>query len=370
MASNRHKRGNSRHETESLDRISRSSSTGASGASTWGPSLTPGEKLNIQDPSDDQSMNWVALGTQSPFFDPSNVAQFGLDSFCWQQPSPNKNGNASLTSPIGFNTDMMSLSFNTHRTTPNIGYEESDGNQPLLELHTPQSTRQQSPPQQQQQQKSIFPGSQSHYSDSIELSDPSNQSSPSYNQSIASANSTNSTTSNANQCISLCTQIIVHLESQMNDSSLGLDGVLRISKSCMNDLLRITTLESCKANLNCLLLLCVAVNQMTTLFENNIGVKKFLLDPLCGSTLPSLLFGTFQVDQEDQLAFCTRLICREIQRCRQLLDRMSGMNHNHQQQQQSDHSNKSAHSTANLLQKQWFLASLERLDSLIAAVTV
>lgn len=312
-------------------------------------------------------MDWAALDTQSPLFDPSDVAQPAIDSFCWQQPLRNKNHDRSVTSPLESRNDMASLSFFTKRTTPNFSREESEDNHPLLELPTSQSTGQLSPPQ--QQQKSICTGSQSHCSGPSHVSDPSDQSSP-YNILIAGGNSINSTSSNANQSISLCTQIIVHLESQMSDCSLGLDGILRISQNCMNDLLRITTLKSCQVNPNCLLLLCVAVNQMITLLENSIGAEKFLLDPLCGSSLPSLLFGTFQVDQEEQLAFCTRLVRREIQRCRQLLDRMKGMNHMHQGQQQSDHFDKSAHSTANLLQKEWFSASQERLDNLILTVTV
>lgn len=345
-ASKRHNRDDSRHKAESSERVSRSSPTGTCRAPTWEPSFTPAEKLSIHDLSDDQSMKWAALNTQSPFFDPSNVAQPEMDSCCWQGPLRNSNHNRSVVSPLGSSNDMVSL----------------------LELPTARPTGQLSPPP-QQHHKSICPGSQSRYSNSIGLSDSSDQFSPS-NLFVAGANSTDSPNSNANQSISLCTQIIVYLESQMSDNSLGLDGILRISKTCMNDLLRITTLKSCQANPNCLLLLCVAVNQMITLLENSIGAKTSPLDPLCGSTLPSLLFGTFQVDQEEQLAFCTRLICREIQRYRQLLDRMKGMNQIHHGQQQCDHFDKSAHSTANLLQEEWFLTSLERLNSLIVTVTI
>ena len=318
----------------------------------------------MQDPFDDQPMNWATSDRQSPSFDLSDVGQAEPDSFCWQQPPPNENYITPIPSPLEFNTDIIPLDFNTQSTVPEASYEQGDGNQPLLEISRSPSTR-----QQQQQQKLKCPHSQSHYSDSICPANLSDQSALSYNHSIASANSTDSSISNANEGISICTQIISQLESQICDSRLGLDGVLRISKSCISGLFQITNLESCKTNPNCLLLLCVAVNQITTLFENNIPAMNSLLTTLSVSKLPSLLFGSFQVDQEDQLAFCTRLICREIQRCRQLLDRMSSMYHHHQQQQQSYQPNNSVHSIASLLQKQWFLASAGRLDSLVAAVT-
>lgn len=117
---------------------------------------------------------------------------------------------------------------------------------------------------------------------------------------------------------------------------------------------------------------------MTTLFENNISGMNSLLHSLPTSVakMPSLHFGSFQADQEDQLAFCARLICREIQRCRQLLNLMNGIFQQQQQQQQYSlptniPSSSSAHSksTVDLLPKQWFLASAARLDSLVASIT-
>lgn len=265
---------------------------------------------------------------------------------------------------------MPPLLFESPSRVPQAGYEPSESNQPILDISKPPATQ----PQEQQPQRPGFPHS---YSESTVLTNLSSQPSLSYSHSISSATSSNSSTSTSNdasQCISLCTQIISHLDSHLGDRSLGLDGVLRTSKSCISGLLHITSLESCKVSPNCLLLLCVAVNQMSTLFENNIPATMdslSLLNSLSASssstTLPSLLFGSFQVDHEDQLAFCTRLVCREIQRCRQLLDRISGIHH--LQQQLSQKPNDTANSAASLLQKQWFLALAARLDSLVAAVT-
>lgn len=324
-----------------------------------------GKNCNIQDLFDDQPMDWVTLDRQPQDLGSSNVGQAKPESIYWQLPTSSKSGDSLLPSPQDFGYGIMPLAFENQSPVPKAGSEQRDSSQPLLENRRLPSTQQQEP-----QQKLRFLHSESHSSESIGSTNPSDQASLSYNHSIASTNSTDSSISNAGQCFLLCTQIISHLDSQISDSTLGLDGVLRVSKSCMSGLLHVTSLESCKANPNCLLLLCVAVNQMSTLFENNVPAMNSLLNSLPVSPLPSLLFGSFQIDHEDQLAFCARLICREIQRCRQLLDRISGIYHHHQQQQQqSQKPNNAANSTASLLQKQWFLASAGRLDSLIAAVT-
>ncbi|KAI4125442.1 MAG: hypothetical protein LQ338_004245 [Usnochroma carphineum] len=358
-----------------MDESSRSSLNEASRASTWEPSTTPRKKLNMQDPFDDQLLNWATLDKESPYFDFSGIGQAGPGSSYWQQPPPDKSYNPSLPSPLDFGNDVIPLGFNTQNTASNACYEQSDSKQPILETSRLPSTRQKHrQPQLQQQRKLDCPHTQPRLFNSMGPRNPTGQPPLPQNHSITSVNSSSSSsnsssTGNAGQCITLCTQIISHLDSQTKDSSLGLDGVLRISKSCVSGLLQITTLESCKNNPNCLLLLCVAINQITTLFENTIPSMNSLLNSLSVSTLPSLLFGSFHVDQEDQLAFCSRLICREIQRCKQLLDRMSSIHDHHRQQQQSNQPDNLAHYPASLLQKQWFLALAGRLDNLAAAVT-
>lgn len=324
--------------------------------------MISGKNCDIQDLFDGQSIDWANLDPQSQDLDISDTGQAKPDSLYWPLPPPSKSRDSTLSSPQELGRGMIPSHFEGQSTVPKAGCEQSESNQPILENPRPPSIQ-----QQEQQQRQRFPHSQSHYSESIGSTNPSSQPSLSYSHFIASANSTNSNTGNAGQCISLCTQIISHLDSQISDNNLGLDGVLRISKSCISGLLHITSLESCKIDPNCLLLLCVAVNQMSTLFENNIPATNSRFNSLPVSTLPSLLFGSFQVDHEDQLAFCIRLFSREIQRCRQLLDRISGIHYHHQQQSQKP--NDAANSTTCLLQKQWFLASAGRLDSLVAAVT-
>lgn len=351
--------------------MSRSSSTGVP---AWEPGIISGQNnSSIQDLFDDQSIDWATLDRQSQDLDLSNLGQAKPDHFYWPVPQPSTNSGSPLDSPLEFGHGMPPLLFDSQSTVPQAGYEPSESNPPILDPSRPPATTQ---PQEQPPQRPRFPHS---YSESTVLSNPSSQSSLSYSHSVSSATSatsttstTSSSTSNAGQCISLCTQIIAHLDSHIGDRRLGLDGVLRISKSCISGLLHITGLESCRVSPNCLLLLCVAVNQMSTLFETNIPAMDSLslsLSAPLTTTLPSVLFGSFQVDHEDQLAFCTRLVGREVQRCRQLLDRIGAIHH-HQQQSQSQAQNpNNSDSAASLLQKQWFLALAARLDRLAAAVT-
>lgn len=340
------------------------SSSNSTGLPAWESGVMSGKNNNMQDLFDGQSIDWATLDRQSQDLDLSNLGYAKPEHFHWPMPQPRKKRDSPLESPQEFGRGMPPLFFESQSAVPKAGCEPSESNQPILDTFKPPVTQ----PQEEQQQRPRFLKS---YSESSALSNLSSQPSISYSHSISSATSSDISTGNAGQCISLCTLIIAHLDSHSGNSNLGLDGVLRISKSCISGLLHITSLESCQANPNCLLLLCVAVNQMSTLFETHIPATDSLpSNSFSVSTLPSLLLGSFQVDHEDQLAFCTQLVCREIQRCRQLLDRIRGIHHLQlQQQQQSQKPNDTATSAASLLQKQWFLTVAGRLDSLVAAVT-
>ena len=347
--------------------MSRSTSTRVP---TWETGVISGKKNNMQDLFDDQSIDWATFDSQSHDLDLSNAGHAKPDFLYWPAPQPDNNCASPLESPQEFGRGVPPLPFESRSTVPKPSCKQTGSNQPILGTSKPPTAQPREPEQQQQQQqKSRFPHS---YSDSSGLTDLSSHPFLSYNHSISSAASSNSSTSTsyADHSISLCTQIISHLDSHLGDSTLGLDGVLRISKSGISGLLHVTSLESCQADPNCLLLLCVAVNQLSALFETNVPTATAKDDSLSAvpTALPSLLFGSFQVEHEDLLALGTRLVCREIQRCRQLLDRIRGIHHL-QLRQRSRESDDAATSAAGLLQKQWFLALAGRLDGLVAAVT-
>ncbi|CAL8579370.1 hypothetical protein XPA_005120 [Xanthoria parietina] len=332
-----------------------------------GLNVIPRKEFNIQDLLADQSIDWAALNGDLPYINIPGLVRAGPDSYSLPQPQANKKCPPPFTSPLELGSGAIPLDFATQSLIPPSGCRPTEAYLPMSPVPGPAFTRD---PQQQLQHNLELSRSQPGYFDCVNSSTPPDQPSLSYSPSVTSAASSNtkSNTGNASQCISLCIQIISHLETQANDSDLGLDGVLRLSKSCIGGLHQITTLDGCKLNPNCLLLLCVAVTQMTGLFEKNIPTRNSLLGSHTdSSSLPSFLFGSFHLDREDQLDLCTRLLRREIQRCTLLLDRMSGI-YQIQQQQQSGPINSSVCPVPGLLQEQWFLSSAGRLQKLVAAI--
>ena len=308
----------------------------------------------MQDLFDDQSIDWATFDRPSHDLELPNVSHVKPDYFYWPVPPPGKSWASPLDSPQEFDRGMPPLLFEGQSTVPTANCEPTESNQPTLDTSKPPATLPQEQPR-QQQQRPRFPHA---YSDSSALTDASSQPSLSYSHSVSSAASSNSSTSsNASHCITLCTQIITHLDTNLGDRTLGLDGVLRLSKSCVSGLLHVTNPETSQTDPNVLLLLCVALNQLSALFETN-------LPPATddSSAVPTLLFGSFQVEPEDRLALGARLVGREIRRCRQLLDRIRRIHHLQRSREPDD-------AAAGMLQKQWFLALAGRLDRLVAAVT-
>ena len=335
--------------------MSRSNSTGVP---AWESEVISGKNNNMQDLFDDQSIDWATFDRPSHDLELHNVSHAKPDNFYWPVPPPTKSWTSPLDSPPEFDQDMPPLLFESRSTAPKAGCEPTESNQPILDISKLPTTQ---PREQQQQQRPRFSHS---YSDTSALTDTS----LSYSHSVSSATSSNSSTSstsNANHCITLCTQIITHLDTHLNDRTLGLDGLLRLSKSCTSGLLHVTNLETSQTDPNVLLLLCVALNQLSALFETNVPTAT-ATDDSSAAAVPTLLFGSFQVEPEDRLALGARLLGREIQRCRQLLDRIRRI-HQLQQQQRSREPDDAA--AAGLLQKQWFSSLAGRLDRLVAAVT-
>lgn len=167
---------------------------------------------------------------------------------------------------------------------------------------------------------------------------------------------TTSAASRSSQCMSACTKLIEYLEKRVHNNSIALDEVLRVSKVSVGEIERILNLDACRESANYLLLVSVAINQITSLFEANIRSGNVSLGTL--SMVPSLVFGSFEVDPEEQIAFYTRIVGKEIRRCRQVLENLSGtLQHFSAQTAQSVG-----------LNKHWFTSTARRLDALIAVV--
>lgn len=103
-----------------------------------------------------------------------------------------------------------------------------------------------------------------------------------------------------------------------------MDDILSINRTSLLELIQVMERPSFKeASSNCLLLISVAMNQVVALFDSIIQSE----DSPSGTAIgvPHLLFGSFPVDREEQVAFCSRLILREIMRCKEALTKLSGL---------------------------------------------
>lgn len=284
-------------------------------------------------------MNWTGADVPKEPFGFSNSPRDGAGSLDWQYPTPAANPDFLLAASTDFDLDSMGLTLKYGLPTPPISSDLKN-----LALNLPEST-----PARKDQDSVI-----AHFPDSVDQDGSRDQSSL-LDRSAINNNNKNAT-SNTSQCMSACTKVIEHLEKKMHDNCVALDEVLRVGKVFVGEIERILNLDACRESGNCLLLVSVAINQITSLFEANIGSDHVPLGTL--STVPSLVFGSFQVDPEEQIAFCTRIISKEIRRCRQVLETLI-----------STLLQFSAQAAQNVgLSKQWFTSTARRLDALIAIV--
>lgn len=145
---------------------------------------------------------------------------------------------------------------------------------------------------------------------------PTRTSSPSIPELQQSANSSRG-------CISACNEIIEYLDSQMHSDLTALDGVMRVNKTALTELSRILARPDCRASASCPLLICIAADQIVTLFECSIRSKDGLPGAHTLNVVPDLRFGFFQVDPEEMVALRAHLIIKELRRSLQVLETLN-----------------------------------------------
>lgn len=145
---------------------------------------------------------------------------------------------------------------------------------------------------------------------------PTRSSSPSIPDFQQSANSSRG-------CISACNEIIEYLDSQMHSDLTALDGVMRVNKTAASELSRILALPDCRASASCPLLMCIAADQIVTLFECSIRSHDGLPGAHTLNVVPDVRFGFFQVDPEEMVALRAHLIIKELRRSLQVLETLN-----------------------------------------------
>lgn len=123
-------------------------------------------------------------------------------------------------------------------------------------------------------------------------------------------------------CISACNEIIEYLDSHIHLDLTALDAVMRVNQTAATKLARLLSLPECRASASCPLLICIAMEQIVTLFECSIRTSSSSssssLLPTSDNTnnvvLPNLGFGFFQVDAEEMVALRAHIITKELRR--------------------------------------------------------
>lgn len=159
------------------------------------------------------------------------------------------------------------------------------------------------------------------------------------------------------RCISACTEIIEYLDTQIHSDLTALDAVMRVNKMAATELSRVLSLPDCRASASSPLLICIAMDQIVTLFECSILSEDSLPVSNNQNVGPTSL-GFFQVDPEEMVALRAHFISKELKRSLQVLDTL-----NHQLQNPALQTVPSV-----ALHKQWTSEMAHRLNNLVITV--
>ena len=161
------------------------------------------------------------------------------------------------------------------------------------------------------------------------------------------------------------TRIIELLEAHIQLQKTAIDELMRVNKACMIDITRIMELKEYALCKSCGILVPTAMELVVTLYEKGVSSENTASPKQqsqqstpCGSELPNLQFGVFQVDPEEQIAFRNRIICKELQRGVEIIKRFSDQNQNH--------TNEGSHSGR--VHKQWYVEMEHRAKRLVSSL--
>lgn len=123
-----------------------------------------------------------------------------------------------------------------------------------------------------------------------------------------------------------CVELVDGLEHYILMRVMAVDEIMRMNKHCMTQILGYLDGEKANLNMSLLMLNCLVVHHVVTLFE--IASTKVRLpsgnahEPSPGNQ-PSTHFGNYCLDPEQRIEIQVRIFLKELQRCGQLVDRLS-----------------------------------------------
>lgn len=122
-----------------------------------------------------------------------------------------------------------------------------------------------------------------------------------------------------------CVELVDGLEYYIHIRVMAVDEIMRMNKHCMTQVLWYLDWEKTNPNVSLLMLNCLVVHHVVTLFES---ASAQVLQPSCtvhepsASPLSSTYFGNYCLDPEQRIEIQVRIFLKELQRCGQLVDRL------------------------------------------------
>lgn len=123
-----------------------------------------------------------------------------------------------------------------------------------------------------------------------------------------------------------CVELVDGLEYYIHMRVMALDEIMRMNKHCMTQVLGYLDLEKNNPNMSLLMLNCLVVHYVVTLFESA-STQVFLSscnvhESSLGNSLSSTHFGNYCLDPDQQIDIQVQIFLKELQRCSQLVDRL------------------------------------------------
>ena len=137
-------------------------------------------------------------------------------------------------------------------------------------------------------------------------------------------------------CVFNLTQMIANLQRYIFMELKALEIILGVTKRCVTQLRKLLGLQQAPVNFRCIALFSIAMDQIISLFEagcstfnNNSGPFGEAHGPMGRlngvSSLPSIGFGTFQLDEEEQKTWQKQIVTKELQISLELLHRIEAI---------------------------------------------
>lgn len=123
-----------------------------------------------------------------------------------------------------------------------------------------------------------------------------------------------------------CVELVDGLEYYIHMRVMAIDEIMRMNKHCMTQVLGYLDWEKNNPNMSLLMLNCLVVHYVVTLFESastQVFLSSCNVHESSPGNLSSTDFGNYCLDLDQQIEIQVQIFLKELQRCSQLVDRLA-----------------------------------------------